>query len=118
MIVFVDLTSDLTRSFLGQAMGNLAVTYSKLGRHQDALVLEEKTLEFLRRVLPENHPNIGISCFNISSNYGQAGDFHRAIERALEALRILQATLPPSHPHVQMAQKLVRQLERNIARRA
>ena len=40
-------------------MGNLAVTYSELGRHQDALVLEEKTLEFQRRVLPENHPDIG-----------------------------------------------------------
>ena len=41
-------------------MGILAVTYSELGRHQDALVLQEKTLEFQRRVLPENHPDIGV----------------------------------------------------------
>jgi hypothetical protein len=41
-------------------MGNLACTYDALGRHQDALVLQEKTLEFLRRVLPENHPDIGV----------------------------------------------------------
>jgi len=41
------------------AMGNLAVRYSALGRHEDALVLREKVLEFLRRVLPENHPDIG-----------------------------------------------------------
>jgi len=27
-------------------MGNLANTYSALGRHQDALAMEEKTLEF------------------------------------------------------------------------
>ena len=40
-------------------MNNLANTYSALGRHQDALVLLEKTLEFQRRVLPENHPDIG-----------------------------------------------------------
>ncbi len=40
-------------------MGNLANMYSALGRHQDALVMEEKTLEFQRRVLPENHPVIG-----------------------------------------------------------
>ena len=40
-------------------MGNLANTYSQLGRHQDALVLKEKTLEFQRRVLPENHECIG-----------------------------------------------------------
>ena len=50
---------DLTRSVVGAAMGNLAAAYSALGRHQDALVLKEKTLEFYRRVLPENHPHIG-----------------------------------------------------------
>ena len=49
----------MTLFALGAAMGNLANEYSALGRHQDALVMEEKTLEFMRRVLPENHPNIG-----------------------------------------------------------
>ncbi len=51
-------------------MGNLATTYSALGRHADALVLKERVLEFMRRVLPENHPDIGegdvwywIACF-------------------------------------------------------
>ena len=61
MIVFVGLTCDLTRSVLGQAMINLASTYYALGRNRDALVLQEKTLEFQRRVLPENHPDIGVT---------------------------------------------------------
>ena len=61
MIVFVGLTCDLTRSVIGTTMSNLASTYGALGRHQDALVLQEKTLEFLRRVLPENHPHIGVT---------------------------------------------------------
>ena len=61
MIVAVGLTCGLTRSVLAQAMGNLAATYSALGRHQDALVLQEKTLEFFRRVLPENHPDTGVT---------------------------------------------------------
>ncbi len=47
----------------GKAMSNLAVTYFKLGRLQDALVMQEKTLEFRRRVLPENHPDIGATIF-------------------------------------------------------
>ena len=59
MIVFIDLTCDLTRSVLGDAMSNVANTYSAVGRHQDALAMQKKTLEFQRRVLPENHPNIG-----------------------------------------------------------
>ncbi len=100
-------------------MGNLAAMYGTVGRHQDALVLLEKTLEFRRRVLPENHPEIGSSCFNLSLSYREAGDFHRASERAREALHIWQAALPPSHPDVTMAQRLVCELEGyNIARRA
>jgi hypothetical protein len=43
----------------GKAMGNLASSYSALGRHEDALAMGERVLEFLRRVLPENHPDIG-----------------------------------------------------------
>jgi hypothetical protein len=41
-------------------MANLAAMHSALGRHQDALVLQEKTLEFWRRVLPESDPDIGV----------------------------------------------------------
>ena len=40
-------------------MSNLAVSYYNLGRHADALAMQERVLEFYRRVLPENHPDIG-----------------------------------------------------------
>jgi hypothetical protein len=40
-------------------MSNLGLTYFALGRHNDALVMQEKVLEFRHRVLPENHPSIG-----------------------------------------------------------
>jgi hypothetical protein len=40
-------------------MNNLAATYRALGRHADALAMREEVLEFRRRVLPANHPDIG-----------------------------------------------------------
>ena len=43
-------------------MNNLAGTYSELGRHADALAMCEQVLEFQRRVLPANHPDIGEGC--------------------------------------------------------
>ena len=43
-------------------MNNLAGTYQALGRHADALAMEEQVLEFQRRVLPANHPDIGEGC--------------------------------------------------------
>jgi hypothetical protein len=49
----------MTLCALGKAMGNLAATYSALGRHQDALAMNQETLVFMRRMRPENHPDIG-----------------------------------------------------------
>ena len=43
-------------------MNNLAATYSALGRHADAVAMGEQVLEFQRRVLPANHPDIGEGC--------------------------------------------------------
>ena len=43
----------------GIAMNNISFSYAHFGRHTDALVLLEKVLEFRRRVLPEEHPEIG-----------------------------------------------------------
>jgi hypothetical protein len=40
-------------------MGNLAGTYSDLGRHAEALAMLESVLELYRRVLPADHPDIG-----------------------------------------------------------
>ena len=40
-------------------MNNLGVTYSNLGRHSEALAMGESVLEFRRRVLPADHPDIG-----------------------------------------------------------
>ena len=99
-------------------MSNLALTYSDLGRHQDALAMREKTLEFRRRVLPENHPDIGTSCLHIGISCEMVGDLPRALQFAREALCMFQATLPPSHPRVKEAQQLVRGCEDDAARRS
>ena len=39
-------------------MGNLATTYSALGKYNEALALQLEVLEFNRRVLPEDHRQI------------------------------------------------------------
>ena len=40
-------------------MANLGISYSNVGRHDDAVVILKQTLDLRRRVLPENHPDIG-----------------------------------------------------------
>ena len=46
-------------------MNNVAGTLFELGRHEAAVALFEKTLAFRQRVLPENHPDIGVCVFVI-----------------------------------------------------
>ena len=40
-------------------MNNLAVSLKNVGRPNEAHEMNKKVLEFYRRVLPENHPDIG-----------------------------------------------------------
>ena len=43
-------------------MNNLGLSYGDLGRHSEALAMQESVLEFRRRVLPADHPDIGEGC--------------------------------------------------------
>ena len=43
----------------GRSMFAVSEQYIELGRLRDALRLQERALEFLRRGLPEHHPEIG-----------------------------------------------------------
>ncbi len=94
--------------------------------------MREKTLEFYRRVHPENHPDIsegdafvcdkvlffyifsGLSLYNISLSYEQAGDLHRAMECARESLRVWQTALPPGHEYVVAAENQIKDLQLGI----
>jgi hypothetical protein len=40
-------------------MNNLALTYSDLGRHADALDMHQRVLDFRLRELPKDHFDIG-----------------------------------------------------------
>jgi hypothetical protein len=93
-------------------MNNLAATYGALGRHGDALAMQESALEFRRRVLPSGHRDIALSLYNISSSYEQAGDVRKAMDCAREAVVIWQAALPPGHPHLNLAEKNILRLKR------
>jgi hypothetical protein len=51
----------MTLLVVGTSMGNVASTYSSLGMHHEALELKQKVLQILKRSLPSDHPDIGVS---------------------------------------------------------
>ena len=54
-------------------MNNLAASYSDLGRHHEAMELEEKTLEARQRTLGSEHPNTLRTMSNLAFSYNDLG---------------------------------------------
>jgi tetratricopeptide (TPR) repeat protein len=72
-------------------MGNLALTYSALGRHDEALQLQQESLAFMKRVLPENHPNIATRMSNLAGMYVELGRHDEALKLQHDTLAFEQA---------------------------
>ena len=101
-------------------MSNAAAMYWLLGRHQDAMAMQRKTLEFRLRVLPENHPDIGAtrlrcclicdsshvypgkSLGTLAEAYSELGQHKDALEMQERLLHILRNVLPENHVDIAM----------------
>ena len=73
-------------------LGNLAVTYSDLGRPADALPLEERALAITEAALGADHPTTGRRLGNLAATYrdlGREAEALRLEERARQAMRRL-----------------------------
>jgi len=81
-------------------MCNLATTYSHLGRHDDALAMQERALEIRLRVLPPGHPDIGESMNNLATKYSDLGRHDDALAMKKKALEFQRRVLPSSHPDI------------------
>ena len=79
-------------------MGNLASSYSNLGRRQDAVELREKVLEAWKRTLGEEHPDTLLSMGNLASSYSNLGRRQDAVELEEKVLEARKRTLGEEHP--------------------
>ncbi|KAJ7698196.1 hypothetical protein B0H14DRAFT_2417958, partial [Mycena olivaceomarginata] len=72
------------------AMGNLALSYSALGRSKEAAELETVVLEKRKLLLGEEHPETLIAMGNLTASYSTLGRSNEAAD--------LRALLPQSNP--------------------
>jgi serine/threonine protein kinase/tetratricopeptide (TPR) repeat protein len=100
---------EAARSLYHQALGpahpdtlasinHLANSYAALGRHADALKLNQETLALRKAKLGRDHPDTLMSMINLASNYYSLGRHADAIKLHEEALALLKAKLGPDHP--------------------
>jgi tetratricopeptide (TPR) repeat protein len=79
-------------------MGNLAATYSDLGRHEEALKLQEEVLQLRREKLGESHPDTLTSMGNLAATYSDLGRYDKALKLEEDALWLRREKLGESHP--------------------
>ncbi|KAJ6506444.1 hypothetical protein DFH09DRAFT_282324 [Mycena vulgaris] len=95
---------EYQRSVLGEdhldtlnAMGNLALTYTDLGKFQEAEELGVVVLEKQRKILGEDHPDTLWTMGNLASTYGQLGKLQEARELEVVVLEKQRKILGENH---------------------
>jgi hypothetical protein len=72
--------------------------YSKLGRHQDALALQERVTESTTAALGFGHPDTLRSMRNVAAMYSELGRHQDALALQERVMELTTAALGPGHP--------------------
>ena len=89
-----------TMKEVGDMLGQIGCAFRELGRHNEALRMMERALDFRRRTLHKNHPDIATSMSNLAAMYGELRRYDEALWFSLEALKRLRGRLPHDHPDI------------------
>lgn len=81
----------------GAAAGNLGVFLYSEGRTAEALPWFEKAYEIQAATLPEDHPALGVTLYNLSSACADLGDLGRAAEYGQACLLSCEASFGDDH---------------------
>jgi tetratricopeptide (TPR) repeat protein len=79
-------------------MDNLANCYDALGRHAEALELNEATLALRRAKLDSDHPEVLRSMLNLANSYQTLGRWDEALKLHEATLAMAKVKLGPDHP--------------------
>jgi tetratricopeptide (TPR) repeat protein len=80
------------------SMSNLANSYADLGRHVDALKLQEETLALRKSKLGPDHPDTLRSMHGLAYSYAALGRHKDALQLNEETLAMRKSKLGPDHP--------------------
>jgi eukaryotic-like serine/threonine-protein kinase len=94
---------------VGLAMAHLAVTRQRLGRHDEALIMQRQAVDILRETLGSDHPDYALWLAALAVRLVQDGNFEDGARSLAEVERIQAATLGEGHFGLAMTR-------RNLAR--
>nr|WP_276599074.1 serine/threonine-protein kinase [Nannocystis sp. SCPEA4] len=77
---------------------NIAAVRANQGRHAEAEQLHRENLAFKRRILPEDHFEIGFTLANLGVDFSERGRFAEAEAVTREGLKMIRRSFGAEHP--------------------
>ncbi|KAH8833279.1 hypothetical protein DL96DRAFT_1585592 [Flagelloscypha sp. PMI_526] len=93
-------------------MNNLALTFSDLGRHSEALDLREKIVRLRKQISGPEHPHTLTSMHNLAVTYSYFGRHPEGLDLMEHVLELRKRILGLEHPHTLLSQRWVTDFQR------
>ncbi len=90
--------------------------YSRLGRYQEAVDLDQETLRLSEKVFGPEHPITLTSRNNLASGSSRLGHYQEAVELHEETLTLYEKVLGPEHPNTLTSRNNLAQGYSNLGR--
>lgn len=104
-------TTDLTPTVINTVGDELltiqANLYSNRGMYEEAEPLLQEALGLQRALLGNDHPNVGITLYNLASLYDNLFRFQEAESYFQESLSLFQKKIGPKHAYTQKVKRKV-----------
>nr|CCC89994.1 conserved hypothetical protein [Trypanosoma congolense IL3000] len=81
-------------------LNNLACAYGEVGDHKRKLQLLKQSLQMVKDVYGENHPQYGMVLYNMACAYEEMGQYQEMEDLLLHSLVIHEKKFNPLHPKV------------------
>ena len=85
---------------MATSYNNVGCTLGELGRHDEALVHQQKALEMRLAIFGEKHPDVATSYNNLGGTLGKLGKHDEALVHKQKALEMFIAIFGEKHPDV------------------
>ncbi|KAF9040324.1 hypothetical protein BDP27DRAFT_1347492, partial [Rhodocollybia butyracea] len=96
---------ELSKEVLGEEhpdtltrIQNLAISYSEVGRFNDALQLAEPLVELSKKIMGEDHPDTLSRIQNLANRYSKVGRYNDAVQLEEPLVELSKKVLGEEHP--------------------
>lgn len=99
---------------VAKCYGNVANLYTKMGRFDDAIDYNKRSLSLLKEKLGDKHPVVAMVYTNMGTTYLAAKKYEEALKSAHKSLDIFEKVFGVNHPYSEQVIRNIAEIERKM----